>query len=91
MNKELKTAFVISILFSILFYFYEISWGLMDDYKWIVRTEEFIASPLNSYIEFQKYMVGKGTLQPFIHLQYIFQYIPGIYISPIITFIQNNE
>ena len=88
-NKELKTAFVISILFSILFYFYEISWGLMDDYKWIVRTEEFVASPLNSYIEFQKYMVGKGTLQPFIHLQYIIQYIPGIYISPIITFIQN--
>ena len=61
----------------------------MDDYKLIVRTEEFDASPLNSYIEFQKYVIGKGTLQPFIHLQYIIQYIPGIYISPIIAFIQN--
>ena len=61
----------------------------MDDYKWIVRTQEFIEEPIKEYIEFQKDWIGKGTLQPFIQLQFIFQYLPGIYLGSLFTYIQN--
>ena len=88
-NKELKFALSVSVLLSIGYIYYDIPWGLMDDYKWIVRTEEFIVNPFSSYVEFQNYMIGKGTIQPFIHLQYIVQYIPGLYISPLLTHIEN--
>ena len=73
MNKDLKFALSVSVLLSIGYIYYDIPWGLMDDYKWIVRTEEFMLNPFSSYIEFQEYMISKGTIQPFIHLQYIFQ------------------
>jgi len=88
-SRELKIATSVSVLFAVLYIYYDIPWGLMDDYKWIVRTEEFLSNPFSSYLDFQKYMIGKGTIQPFIHLQYIIQYIPGIYISPLFTHIEN--
>lgn len=88
-SKELKIATSVSVLFAVLYIYYEIPWGLMDDYKWIVRTEEFLANPFSSYLEFQKYMISKGTLQPFIHLQYLIQYVPGIYTTPLFTHIEN--
>ena len=88
-SRELKIATSVSVLFAVLYIYYEIPWGLMDDYKWIVRTEEFLANPFSSYLEFQKYMISKGTLQPFIHLQYLIQYVPGIYTTPLFTHIEN--
>ena len=88
-NKEYRITFLISIFISIVFIYYKIPWGLMDDYKWIVLTEEFINNPINKYIEFQKMLISKGTLQPFIQLQLVFQYLIGIYINPLFTHIQN--
>lgn len=88
-NRNANIAFIFSVGFSILFLYYQIPWGLMDDYKWIVRTQEFIEEPIKEYIEFQKDWIGKGTLQPFIQLQFIFQYLPGIYLGSLFTYIQN--
>ena len=33
----------------------------MDDYKWIVRTEEFLANPFSSYLEFSKIHDKQGN------------------------------
>jgi len=88
-SKETKTAFLFSIFISGVFIYYQIPWGLMDDYKWIVLTQEFINSPIDKYIEFQKMLISKGTLQPFIQLQLVFQYLLGIYTNPLFTHIQN--
>ena len=89
MNKDLKLGISVAVVLSIIYSYYDISWGLVDDYEWIVRTKEFILSPISSYIDFQKYLISLGTIQPYIHLQYIVQYIPGIYISPLLIHIEN--
>ena len=57
MNKDLKFGISVAVVLSIIYSYYDISWGLVDDYEWIVRTKEFILSPISSYIDFQKYLI----------------------------------
>ena len=79
-NRNTNIAFIFSVGFSILFLYYQIPWGLMDDYKWIVRTQEFIEEPIKEYIEFKK-IDWQRNFKPFIQLQFIFQYLPGMYLD----------
>ncbi len=88
-NKEVKLTLLISIGLSIIYFFYDIPWGLMDDYRWIILTLDFIKDPYLHYLEFQNDRITGGMLQPLIQLQFILQYLPGIYLGPLFTHIQN--
>ncbi|MAT49253.1 MAG: hypothetical protein CMA27_05430 [Euryarchaeota archaeon] len=88
-NKERGTLISSFFIFSSLFIFYDVPWGLMDDYRWIESTKEFLNDP-RTYIDDQKYRIREiGMIQPFLFLQYLFQYLPGITFGKMFTFIPN--
>lgn len=88
-NKEQRTLISFFVVFSGLFIFYDVPWGLMDDYRWIESTKEFLNNP-RTYINYQQYRIKEiGMIQPFLFLQYLFQYLPGIIFGKMFTFIPN--
>lgn len=88
-TKELATFLGCFSILSIFFIYYDISWGLMDDYRWIELTKSFIDNPIN-YIEAIRYRISEiGMVQPFLFLQFIGQYLPGIYLGTNFFYIQN--
>jgi|TARA_Y100000389_G_scaffold190794_1_gene216043 hypothetical protein len=88
-NKEFATFISCFSVFTLMFIYYDISWGLMDDYRWIELTNNFIDNPLN-YVEAIRYRLNEiGMFQPFLFLQFIGQYLPGIYLGTNFFYIQN--
>ena len=88
-TKELATFLGCFSILSLFFIYYDISWGLMDDYRWIELTKSFIDNPIN-YIETIRYRISEiGMVQPFLFLQFIGQYLPGIYLGTNFFYIQN--
>ena len=61
----------------------------MDDYKWIVRTQEFIEEPIKEYIEFQKMLDWQRNFTAIYTITIYFSILTGIYLGSLFTYTQN--
>lgn len=83
--------FIIFTAFSILFWFYKIPLGLMDDFKNIALVDNITASPIKTFIEWNSERIFKrGMIQPFYLLQVLFQYFVFQFFGSLSIYIVNN-